>query len=348
MKKTLLVRMDRLGDLVLTLPTQNSFEELEKSHWWIPTGLGFVAQRAHPVPSFQEVDNKFSLKVFWCLLKALRKERYEQALIFYAPTWVYFLVFLAGIPTRAGRFSQWYSFLLLNRGLRQKRSLSEKSELLYNFELARETLNITPKNPGPTPLVLKASDDHTQTLQKHGLLAHNYVVVHPGMGGSALNWPTENYKKLIRTLLNSGQEVVVTGTKGDRRYTEPLQDLADQPGMHWLVEKLSGLELIDVLSTARWTLAPSTGVAHLSASLGTLTYGLYPPVRAQSSIRWGPQGPKVHVLEPHVECPAQLKCLEEECPHHPCMTQVKFNPPLASDLDKRESNQSCDGANKEK
>ena len=160
------------------------------------------------------------------------------------------------------------------------------------------------------------------------------------MGGSALNWPTENYRTLIKNLLSLGQKVVITGTGADRAYTEPLKDLANQNGMHWLVEKLTGPQLIDVLAAASWVLAPSTGVVHLAASLGTLTYGIYPPVRAQSATRWGPQGPRVHVLTPQVECPAQLKCLEENCPKHPCMDQVKFNPPLPANLDKRENAQS--------
>lgn len=340
MKKTLLVRMDRLGDLVLTLPIENSFEELKNSHWWIPEGLGFVAKSARPEPSFEEVSKDFSFKNFFSLLKTLKKEKYDQALIFYAPAWVYFLIFLARIPVRAGRFSQWYSFALLNRGLRQKRSLSEKNELHYNFELARETLNLQPHPGAPKPLSLQPSSSQDETLTQHHLSDKNYVVIHPGMGGSALNWPTENYKALVKKLLDSGQKVAVTGTKGDRAYTEPLKDLANQNGMHWLVEKLSGTELMDVLAAAKWVLAPSTGVVHLAASLGTQIYGIYSPVRAQSAVRWGPQGPRVQVLTLNVNCPAQLECLKESCPHHPCMGLVDFHPPEILNPDKREKDHS--------
>lgn len=322
--------MDRLGDLVLTLPVSSAHPELEEATWWIPKGLGFVAQSAAPKPRFVEVPKDFTLKNFFSLYKSLRQERFDQVLLFHAPTWLYFLVFLAGIPLRAGRYSQWYSFLLLNRGLRQRRSRSEKSELLYNFELAEKTLHLPPR--APKALRLKPSEKYEGTLKAQGLSPGGYALIHPGMGGSALNWPTHKYRALILELLQRGETVVITGTGADSSYTDPLKDLRSQPGrgkVVWLVEKLTGPELLDVLAGASWVLAPSTGVVHLAASLGVPTYGIYSPVRAQSAVRWGPQGDKVHILEPKISCPASLACAGESCPEYFCMDQIEFSGPPA-------------------
>ncbi len=321
--------MDRLGDLVLTLPVGAHYKELREASWWIPAGLGFVAQSARPRPEFREVAKTFSLKTFIQLYRQLRKERYAQSLIFYAPAWVYLLIFLARIPVRAGRRSQWYSFLLLNRGLRQKRSLSEKNELSYNAELVEKTLKLKPESP-LIGLKLTPSPKAAEVLKSFGLTSHGYIVIHPGMGGSALNWPTENYRKLIETLLERGEKVALTGTPADHAYTEPLRDL--QPRLHWLAGKLSGPELLDVLSEAKWVLAPSTGVVHLAASLGTLTFGIYSPIKAESSLRWGPVGERVHILEP-TSCPHSPECLQKNWPEHPCMKKLNFTGPQ-SDLDK--------------
>ncbi|MCB0420676.1 MAG: glycosyltransferase family 9 protein [Bdellovibrionales bacterium] len=232
---------------------------------------------------------------FFAFLKLLRQRKIEQAVVFHAPWWIGFALWLARVPRRVGRYSQWHSFLFFNFGVRQKRSLSQAHESEYNMELIH--LLIDEPYEMITPLSLRHTEAES-VLKKFQLSNIKYCLVHPGMNGSALNWPTESYQLLVETLLLN-QHVVITGTKTDAPYIQPLYEkLENHSSVTWLHEKLSGDELIAILQKAEVVVAPSTGVAHLSASLGTPTIGIYSNVIAESAKRWGPIGAKVMVFEP--------------------------------------------------
>ncbi|MEK7357328.1 MAG: glycosyltransferase family 9 protein [Bdellovibrionota bacterium] len=257
---------------------------------------------------------------FLRLLSLVRAQAYDSAVVFHAPWWVGLLLFLARIPLRIGVQSQWHSFLFFNRGVRQKRSRADKSELEFNYRLVEEGLGLAEGSLARRTLTLDAGD--LDPLSKHGLRKGEYTVVHPGMGGSARNWPVELYADFARAQLKTGT-VVVTGTASDGIYVRPLRELlASEKNVVWLDEKLDGLELISVLGNAKLVFAPSTGVLHLAASTGIPTLGLFSPVRVQRAVRWGPQGPRTATLTPLVECPGELRCLGEACPHWDCMPRV--------------------------
>jgi ADP-heptose:LPS heptosyltransferase len=306
--------MDRIGDLVLTLPVDQALPDAHVD-WWIPKGLSFVTDHAFPRRQAREQGREITFQEFRELLAMVREKRYEAAVIFQAPWWVSCLLWLARIPIRVGVKSKWHSFLFLNRAVRQKRSRSEASELEYNFRLAEAGLK---KDLARHSLRLNASS--REILNKFGL--SQYFVVHPGMGGSALNWPTHHYESLIRALVERA-EVVITGTKADEPYVQPLRDrLKDESRIKWLDQKLSGPELISVLAGARAIFAPSTGVLHLAASTGQRTVGVFSPVRVQQPKRWGPQGTNTATVMPQVQCPGELSCLGPACEKFNCMERI--------------------------
>ena len=243
--------------------------------------------------------------------RRIRSLKPSAAVVFHAPWWVGLAIFMARVPVRVGRHSQWHSFLFFNRGVRQRRHLSEHHELWYNQELCSRL---------SSPTLLPDSQVESRSLRlvapsadlgKWRLNTHNYFVVHPGMGGSALNWPSESYIELIRQLLQY-RPVVVTGTPADDPYVRPLfEQLNECGGITWLQNRLSTEELLTVYSQASCVVAPSTGVAHIAASLGTPIVGIYSPVLAHSARRWRPLGPYVKVLEPSTPLPAAEKTLKD-------------------------------------
>lgn len=330
-RQFLLVRMDRIGDLALSLPVDESlsekFPQQPKPQWWITEGLGFVAKCAEPKRQVTELPRRISFSGFFTLLHKTRRERYAVAVVFHAPWWVSLLIFLAGIPVRMGVQSQWHSFLFFNRGVRQKRSRAEMNELEYNYqlveqglELPRGTLNrkVLRLTREPAAAAAPIIKDLSATL-----VNKQYVVIHPGMAGSARNWPIEKYAELANSLITQNHDVVITGTAADQEYLEPLRKLLmPSPALHWLDGKLNGVELIATLAHAKAVVAPSTGVAHLAASTGVRTVGIYSPVRVQHPRRWGPQGSKVSVLLPEVDCPGELACLGEACAKYDCMRLI--------------------------
>jgi len=276
--------MDKIGDLVVSLNAEGhpGLRDSECT-WAIARGLEWVVETSLPSKNYMSFSKTFSRDNLQSIVEQLKREQFEQAIVFHAPWFMSLAIFLAGIPVRGGRLSQWHSFLLFNKGLRQKRSLSEKHESEYNFDLISRTTGV-PWNQNDFSYPELSVSRETVPIE----LEDNYIVVHPGMMGSALNWPVENYIELVRTLAKNNQ-VVVTGTAADQPWTDPLKDnLSDYHNICWAMEKLNPSQLMTVLKGAETVVAPSTGIIHLAAGLGTRVVGFYSPVTAESKVRWGP------------------------------------------------------------
>ncbi|MCB0340708.1 MAG: glycosyltransferase family 9 protein [Pseudobdellovibrionaceae bacterium] len=316
-KKLLLVRLDRMGDLVLTLPV-DSHPDLKDTEcfWIIPVGLDFIVQNR----PFRTITKKLSFFDFFRFVKWLRQENFSASVVFHAPWWMSLALFLARIPWRVGPLSQWHSFLFFNKGIRQKRSECQYHELDYNYLLLEQGLDLQ-KLPQHLPLELHAEPPEN-------LSPRSYVVVHPGMGGSARNWPLAYYKNLIESLSES-TSVFVTGTNMDREWLEPLKkNTKVNENIKWLDGQLSGTDLLRLLKGAKTVVAPSTGVLHLAAALGVHTIGIFSPITVQKPDRWGPKGPRALTIAPAVDCPGYFKCIGEKCPHYDCMEKIDIGPEM--------------------
>jgi|GEM_PF-595759 len=313
--KIAMVRIDKIGDLVVTLPSDQLFFETKTSVTWIISqGLSTICKRAVPQRAFFELNPLSPFNSALKLYTFIRKNNFDKVIFFYGPFWVAFVLWLSG-PEVVLRKSQWWSFLLFKNGLRQKRSQPQKHELEYNIDLVtyankiwsrikskNETLpqneiliKVNPSDQGGalsrdlSGLRLQPIPAR-QWLEQLGLQTQNYFIVHPGMRGSALNWTIDNYIKTISELKKS-QPVIVTGTGNDSLWLNPIEKkFHADPNVIVLKNKLNLDELLYMLKNSYSVLAPSTGVAHLAAAVGARLVALYPERVAQSATRWRPLG----------------------------------------------------------
>lgn len=290
-----LIRIDKMGDLINTLP----IDQAEALHghevfWAINQGLKPFVDLSQPPRHVTEIPTEDGWQGFSELRAWIRAHKIEAAVVFYAPWWVSMALFLERVPVRMGRKSQWHSFLFLNKTFRQSRSLSEKHEADYNLELVRKTLGGAEER---TPILRLQAPPARHLLEKYSLQGKNFFVVHPGMAGSALNWPQSKYIQVIRELLKTAT-VVITGTPiDDPSLTEVRQEFEKHRDVRWLQNKLDLPSLIYILSQARAVVAPSTGVAHLAGSLGVPVITLFPNNTKQSPVRWAPRGDKIQIFD---------------------------------------------------
>lgn len=311
---TVLVRMDKLGDLILSLPVDHH-PALQGQNliWAITDGLDFVAEQGVPNRKFKTFAKRFNPLRIFAFKRWLQQVNPIHVVILHAPWWVSLATWMANVPVRIGPLSQWHSYLFLNFGVRQKRSISDRHESDYNFDLVEKGFEKTGGRSNPQVELLKKQylkvipPNPTGFLQSLKLKSKKYVVIHPGMGGSAFNWPAQNYLDLAAHLTKQF-EVVITGTAADRKYLEPIEEgLKAIPQVRWTVGDLSSADLMNVLSQAYKVVAPSTGVLHLAASLGTPVVGIYSPRKVEHPRRWGPKGPNVQVISPKTESEDNLR-----------------------------------------
>jgi ADP-heptose:LPS heptosyltransferase len=308
--KVLLVRLDKIGDLVCTLPSDELPElKNEHVHWMISEGLEFIAQNAVPMRQFSTWNRKIDFFHFVSFLKFLSNNKFDLAITFQAPWWVNFGIWLMAVPRRAGVLSQWHSFLFLNQGLRQKRSASLLHEAEYNFAVVKKAFHESSLLRGSQKLLEDVSSSgsagpvlHLRAPKKWPIPLSwgNYFVVHPGMAGSAQNWPQKYYIRTLEALLKqTSLTAVMTGTLADESH---LAEIRAHFASHERFVNLQNLvkksELLDVLDRAEFVLAPSTGILHLAASLHRPCFGIYSSTQVQHPRRWGPRGPSTQVFLP--------------------------------------------------
>ncbi len=294
-QKVLLIRLDKIGDLICTLCVdQVSFLQDKEIHWAISDGLGFVPSNSEPRRAFFELKKeRSSLKD---LRAFLEKWKPDVAVCFQAPWWVHFALWVEDVPVRAGVLSQWHSFLFLNKGLRQRRSQAQMHESEYNLELLKHAFDF--KAPVACPILKLKAPRGSQLFEKYQIQKDSYLVVHPGMAGSALNWPISSYIQFILAAITRFQ-VVVTGTRADELWlAEIKKEFKADPRVIMLQDKLSAEELLTILENSFAVIVPSTGVAHLAASLRARVLGLYSPVRVQHPRRWAARGENVKIYVP--------------------------------------------------
>jgi heptosyltransferase I len=303
----LLVRMDKIGDLVLSMPVdEHPVFAGSRVHWFISKGLGFVSEQTAPKRHATEFKRGFSIFEFFRMLSWLKRNRPRTVVLLHNPWWVSLAMWWAGIEERIGRRSQWHSILFLNVAVRQKRSKSDRHESDFNFDLVEWGFNHLGIRRASNLPALKqnflrlVAPNPFGTVAGRGLKIRGYRIVHPGMAGSALNWPANNFVVLVERLARE-TPVLITGTKMDQKYLQGIVRVKENPNVRWLVDELKSSELLDLLSQAKSVVAPSTGVLHLAASLGTPVVGIYSPRRVEHPRRWGPKGLNVTALVPPVQ-----------------------------------------------
>jgi ADP-heptose:LPS heptosyltransferase len=322
-KKVLLIRLDKIGDLICTLPA----DQILDSHyydvtWVVQKGMGQIIDLGDRKRKYIEIDKsspQSSRKIF---AEFLKKNNFDIAVSFQCPWWINWEIFKAGIKKRIGVLSQWHSFLFLDEGIRQKRSQAIKHEFDYNLDLVAKVTGPVSEEVSSKLFFKLKKPNSSEILQKYNL-PMQYTVIHPGMMGSALNWNQEKYIDYINQQLLLNKTIVITGTPADEPYLYKIRLAFSQNSqVIWLQSKLNMRELTEVLYFSEKVIAPSTGVAHIAASLDKIVYGLYSPIQVHHQTRWAPRGRHVTVFMPLDPCPAQFKCLGATCKFFNCMDKV--------------------------
>jgi len=343
-------RTDAIGDTVLTLPMAQMIKEK-----YPESRLAFIVAprsadlfKGHPL--IDEVwvfdhSHSFFRKIFfvWKKMHNFKADHFFHVGGSFIPS---FIAWLRITPFRGGLLSRWKSFLFLNNGLRQKRSLVEMHEVEYNLNLLAplgiiyhysERAHFVPSLALNEEESRKAFEEFCAGLKELRIPVGELIFVHPGMTGHTLNWPIANYIRLLLKLEQKNPErftYVISYTGADAHYLNVLRRELELPEYLNLRERIyffdgsrKGLRnFLSVLSYATLFIGPSTGPTHLANTLGVKTLGLYSPIKTQSSFRWGPyRGDKscTSVMVPDVVCGEILRCLGEACPYYECMEKLE-------------------------
>lgn len=279
-----IVRTDRLGDMVLTLPM---FRALRGR---FPNARLSLITREYVRPLVHNadgIDNVIYMDVDPRPLAAILREEIVDTVFFPRPVlteaWA---AFRAGVTRRIGSGYRWYSLLFTSR-IKEHRSDAAFHEAEYNVRMISHVFG------GAQPVVELVSPRHENIATKSD---PSWIVIHPGSGGSAREWPAERFGLLARRLHDErGAHIIITGVESERALCDEVFSFC--PEADNVCGALDLDDMIDLIASSCVLCANSTGVLHIAAALGVGVVGLYPNTTSMSAKRWGPYSDHAVVLE---------------------------------------------------
>lgn len=337
--KVLVTRTDRLGDLVLSLPV---FAEIKRVHpdWEVhalvaPELVPLIENdpHVHSVWVWSGHEDRTQRRV---LKDELAQQGFSAAVMLQYRQELAILLRSAGIKRRYGPLSKFSSWFLLNRGSWQTRSRRWRHELDFNLDLVRRLTGSA--SCGDREMVPQL---HLSAGQRAGGLefrrqeapaAKVMAFIHPGSGGSALDWEPRRFAGVANALAgHSSWRVFLTGSGLDQGvFGEILPHLKPEVGV--LLDRFPLRDFLGILAAGDLLIGPSTGPLHMAAALGLGVVGLFPPVLTMSPARWGPRSPLSEVLVPEVVCPADRTCQGPSCSLYNCLKKIYERDVIATAL----------------
>src|SRR5574341_413678 len=260
----------------------------------------------------------------WMLASALRRARFQCAILFQNAFEAALLAFLAGVPARHGYATDGRGFLLSDSIPVPARS-KIGHQVRYYLELLRPLGAVPPPRP---PRLYVGDEDEMAAgalLAAAGVGKSDLVIgVNPGsVYGGAKRWLPDRFADAADRLVDQQRaaagrpaRVVIVGGPGE----EGLGRAVAEQMRHRPVE-LSGKttirELMAVIRRCGLFLTNDTGPMHIAAAFGVPLVAVFGPTDARTTAPFG--GDHALVRQP-VDC---APCLLRECPiDHRCMTRV--------------------------
>jgi len=333
LRRILLVRNDRIGDLVLTMP---AFEAAHRS--WPKAHLtALVNPYAAPllagariVDELLVVDPKENVGVLANRLKAMQ---FDAAIVFSTNTRNCLAVWLARIPQRVCWGCKPIGFLTGNRRVAVRRSHPPIHETDFTLAFVRrlggsaDVTGFLPRLEIDSATRERVAARIEQDLGNRGPL----FGVHPGNNHSAYNWPPSHYAQLVSRLAQHGR-VMVTGSPIERTLLDWIRGQLP-PNARNRVAFYTDFELPELaaaLASQTALTVSSTGPMHMAGALGTPVVALFSPHPAHVPAKWRPLGENHTIL-----VAPYLKGEDPRVPPHrgtAVMSRIRIEQVLAANL----------------
>lgn len=288
-QRILVIRVDLLGDLVMTLPAIDALRaRWPQAHIAVlctPMAAA-LAERCPAVDAVYSYDPNVvrsprwwldprGCRELWGIMAPLRQERFDLALSMHGE-FACLLAWASGARHRVGFAQEGYPALLTLavHGRRYAQSLGH--EVQWNEYLAAA---VGAPSVHTTPY-LKATDDEadwlTAFLGDH--CANGYVVLAPGAhNGSAKRYLVASWASVANAVVRShGVRIVLSGAGGELPLVRELAECLEEPPLI-AAGQTTVPRLLALLGNARLLMAGDSGPVHLAAALGTPVVAVFGP-----------------------------------------------------------------------
>ena len=323
-QRILLVRTDRIGDVVLTTPILKTLRiSFPKAH------IGFLTTPFTEglIKGNPYIDEIITLtkkdKTLWGSLRfasKLKERHFDIAIVFNPKKRTHWLLFLARIPIRIG-YHRKHGFLLTH-SLPDLKYEGKQSEAFYNEELLT-VLNIFPSNS--TQLYLPISSETEQKiasfLKEHHLVSKSFAILSISASSPSKSWPLNNFIALCHEIHNELRLPIVI--IGQDKACQTMNRSLKIPVV-FLGETLPLIELSALIRQATFMITNDTGPMHMASAVNTPLVAIFGrSLPGLGPKRWGPISDNAIVLHKNIGCDP---CLAHRCQlEFDCLKAIKIS-----------------------
>ena len=315
--RILVIRLDRLGDVVLSTPVLSVLRR-HFPHAFIamlvrPPCLDVVD--GHPAVNevlvYEKEGAHRSLPATVRFARRLRRYAFDAALMLHPSNRSHWIPWLAGIPVRIG-YDRKCGWLLTHRRPHRKQA-GRRHEALYTLELL-EPFGISDAEATPhVPVRPAAARQVAARLEAASIRPEERLVaVHPSASCVSKRWMPERFAQVAdRLVTERGVRIcLIAGRGGDAVHAGRVAQAMRQPALN-LAGRLSVRELAALLARCRLLISNDSGPVHVAAAVGTPVVDIFGRNQAGlSPARWGPLGEGHVMLHKEVGC---VTCLAHNC-----------------------------------
>ncbi len=325
-ERRLLVRaVNWLGDAVLTTPALGAVRAALPQARITVAANPAVAEmlRHHPdvddVVVYDKRGAHAGPRGMLRMAGALRRGKFDAAILFQNAFDAAWLAFLARIPAREG-YARDARTLLLTRAVPVTPEVLSLHHAEYYLRLVEELGIPRPAAPG---LKLRVTDEERgavrQRLSDLGIPGGSRIIgINPGATyGSAKRWFPDRFAAVADALSEEwGAAVVLTGSAPEAPLAGEIESAMRRRPVN-LAGRTSVRELMALLSLCSFLVTNDSGPMHIAAAFRVPQVAIFGPTDWRTTSPWTPLAKIVRV---DVDC---SPCLERECDRgHECMVGV--------------------------
>jgi heptosyltransferase-2 len=334
-KKIMVRTPNWIGDAVICLPAIEALRAAYPSAEIVTLAKPWVSElyRFHPAVSRQMVfdpsGEHAGSRGFWKLVRELKSEQFDGAILFQNAFHAAWMAWCARIPARVGYAREargplltsaieipspaayghqayYYLQLLFRAGVIERPQVAEENEPLH------VSLALDPREQAWA----------RRYLDGLGLHGNRYLIgINPSASfGPAKRWPVENFAALADRLIEVlSADVLIFGSETDRPLADQMADSMNHTPIV-LAGETNLRQFMALLAQSRLVITNDSGPMHLAAALDVPLVAIF---GSTDDLATGPISPKARVVKYPVAC---SPCGLRVCPiDFRCMTGVSVD-----------------------
>jgi len=333
-KKILCVRLDTIGDVIMTTPAIHALKtsRCDRHITLMTSSAGAVASPILPdiddlivydSPWLKATATRQNSDPEYAIISELRERKFDAAVIFTVysqnPLPTAFLCYMAGIPLRLAHCHE-NPYQLLTDWIKDPEPENFiRHEVQRQLDLVAHVGSIVGDKRLRIQIPEIAKTDAQYLLKEIGInLSQPWAIVHPGATAISRRYPPESFAIATEKLVKDYNiQVIFTGVESEIELVESIRFQMRSPSFS-LVNRLSLGELAALLEQAPLLISNNTAPVHIAAAVGTPVVDLYALTNPQHTPWEIPSRVIFH------DVPCRI-CYKSICPegHYHCLRLVE-------------------------